>query len=252
MFKKKITFLIITILLTTGYLQLANANENSKPQYETKIIKDLNFQAELKDGKVYTSWNDKTADFISSDVWKYWKVIRSQEKSNPFYPEDGYIKYDTTKIGFNSYIDENSPLGTNYYRVCAIATGIRYCSDVVKIDNIKKSEEQPEEETKKIEIKAKNPVSITESPKNTNSGELSYKLKEKLDLTLIKFKYKLKKLDSDEQRLKIVTTIKSKLLELESKKPEYKNLIDYLTKEMESLEQQYKGTVPDDITKIFD
>jgi hypothetical protein len=66
---------------------------------------------------VQTQWN--TFKNPTSKSFSYYKVVRSQEKANPVYPDDGYIAY-ISDVSTNSYTDKDVKNGKNYYRVCAI------------------------------------------------------------------------------------------------------------------------------------
>jgi len=118
-------FVMIIIWLSTTYATTTSSNGYNTPIFD----ESLKFEAELDWSKVYTNWSvyNKDKQFV------YYKVIRSQDNSNPIYPDNWYIKY-ITDVNKTSYID-TSPLNwTTYYRVCAITSEKnRYCSNVVKI-----------------------------------------------------------------------------------------------------------------------
>lgn len=129
--KKTLTF-IFAFLFS---FSLVNATGESS-SYSTVDAPYLDFQAEIKDNGVNLSW--EVSDF---DNFSGWKVVRSQENENPYYPEDSYIFFDQT-ASTDSYIDVNPPKGINYYRVCAItADKLRYCSNVVDVSIAAESSE---------------------------------------------------------------------------------------------------------------
>jgi len=59
-------------------------------------------------------------------------VVRSTSNPNPVYPDDSYIKADGDPNA-SGFVDVDPPAGTVYYRVCAIASPNRYCSNVVTL-----------------------------------------------------------------------------------------------------------------------
>lgn len=130
--KKTIVFwcIILTSLFTTSYALSTSSNN----WYNSPIIDEsLNFKAEVSWEKVYLSWNI----FTKSEWFKYYKVIKSQDISNPVYPDNWYITA-ISNINETKYIDYKLLNWINYYRVCAIMSDMnRYCSNVVKL-NIEK------------------------------------------------------------------------------------------------------------------
>ncbi len=145
--KKLITIIFTLFLITIGLTALANTGENNG--YDPVTYDDsINFTATLnEDGSVTTTWSK----YAHPENFSFYKVVRSQEVENPVYPDNGYIKY-TSNIDELSYTDKEVPEGTNYYRVCQIASPKRYCSKtVVKIN--KSSNQATEEETKNEEQK---------------------------------------------------------------------------------------------------
>jgi hypothetical protein len=108
----------------------ATGSSSESNWYNEPILDNsLNFKATLDWGNVYTSWSL----YNKNDWFVYYKVVRSQDNTNPVYPDNWYIYY-TTDVNNLSYNDTNPLNGTSYYRVCAITSEKnRYCSNVVKI-----------------------------------------------------------------------------------------------------------------------
>ncbi len=93
-----------------------HTNTSSNTYHPAVHNNNLNFQASYNNGVVNMTWN---AFYPTSSSWKYWKVVKSTNKTNPIYPDDGYIKAIGNQ-GTTSYTDSNPPAGTVYYGVCAI------------------------------------------------------------------------------------------------------------------------------------
>lgn len=129
---KKTIYLLLAIVIGLSS-QTASATSTSYASSfgEPQKVDYLNFTATLQtDGSIQTNW-----DPYSGGDLLYYKLSRSQTNSNPVYPEDGYIFYSSSKA---SYTDDDAPIGTNYYRVCAITSAKdRYCSNVVTIETSK-------------------------------------------------------------------------------------------------------------------
>jgi len=112
---KKIIVLSVFILWFVGlsfWTYTNTSNEWQAPVHN----QGLNFQATYQNGSVQMTWNKFTPQ---SSNWQYYKVVRSTNKQQPYYPDDGYIQV----IGDNnttSYVDSNPPAWTVYYGVCAI------------------------------------------------------------------------------------------------------------------------------------
>lgn len=97
--------------------------------YNAPILRSaFNFTATLQnDGSVATAWVP-----YAPTGFNYYKVVRSTTNPNPVYPDDGYI-LASGDPNLSSYVDNDPPSGTVYYRVCSIASPNRYCSSVVTL-----------------------------------------------------------------------------------------------------------------------
>lgn len=183
--KKNIIFpLVMAIgIFFTGLISYASGADINTSKFETKTLDNSNFHAILNWKNVEIKWDPNAASFILDNDWKYWKIIRSSTNSNPVYPEDGYIKFDTNKTDFDSYVDNEPKLGVNYYRVCAIAWNIRYCSNVAKIEIIKTENTSINKVVKKTDDLKKNENKIKKIENTTNILSESQKkqLNKKLD-----------------------------------------------------------------------
>lgn len=127
-----LTVFAILLSLTTIFAQVVGA-EGTKNTTTTKydpveIHTGFNLQATLnQDGHVEMKWNA-----FAPTGFKWLKVIRSDNNSNPTYPEVSGLHFSEDKT-FNSYVDKAPFAPHGYYRVCAIAPPKRYCSNVVKV-----------------------------------------------------------------------------------------------------------------------
>ncbi len=112
---KKIFILWFSLLIFVGVSFWTYTNTSS--EWQTPVHNQwLNFQASYQNGEVNMTWNKFTPN---SSNWQYYKVVRSTNMQQPYYPDHWYIK----AIGDNnttSYKDSNPPAGTVYYGVCAI------------------------------------------------------------------------------------------------------------------------------------
>jgi hypothetical protein len=127
MFKKSLLiFLSLYIALSAAGFAFAYSGESSgyDPVTFDTAIQFSAFQN--LDGTVSMSWSK----YAHAESFTYYKVIRSQENKNPVYPNDGYIFFDGN-IDTLTYMDSEVPDGTNYYRICQIASPKRYCSSKV-------------------------------------------------------------------------------------------------------------------------
>jgi len=101
-----------------------------------------------EEGNVALTWTK-----ADEEVFKYYKVLRSQDNPDMVYPDDGYIKY-IAEIDTLTYTDSEFKDGTNYYRVCSIFEGeTRGCSNTLTLE-LSATEDSKEETTeKKVEFK---------------------------------------------------------------------------------------------------
>ncbi|MBU1954114.1 S-layer homology domain-containing protein, partial [Patescibacteria group bacterium] len=123
--KKLLSILVLTLLMImTG---IASATGTSSSWDPVTYDDSISFSAVVQsDGSVKTTWNK----YSHAEEFSYYKVVRSQENSNPVYPDDGYIYVGSDVTGL-SYTDYDVPVGKNYYRVCHVASPKRYCSTTV-------------------------------------------------------------------------------------------------------------------------
>lgn len=128
---------LYSLLLSSVCLVSSVAHAGNTTNKNNLVIADhVYVKAVLEDGKVKISWSPYTQE----ESFSYYKVVRSQNNSNPVYPDDGYIFYSSDK-DVVSYTDEKPLKGVSYYRVCQVTASQRICSkDVVKIDNGGQSE----------------------------------------------------------------------------------------------------------------
>ncbi len=215
----------------------ATGTNEDPTQYGDVITESkFNFLANLKDdGKVYMSWipiskfNDKN--------FKFYKIVRSSTNANLRYPEDGYIKYSEDKDWFMSYIDENPPSGTNYYRICAIMQdNSRFCSEVKKV-----------EITKSTWKTFTNQETNTGSTNSNTDKNITPKAKQTLDAWVANY---IKKLN--EKYWQDLATINSKIQSTISKLEELKKSKTYLSKYIDYIiEKLGENTWLQDVSNIL-
>lgn len=227
---------ILTSTLWVGIFSIITVGaQYDKESFQTISSNDLNFQAQVVDGKVEMSWNTFTKS--TEYGFSYYKVVRSFEKNNPYYPEDGYISY-ISDINATSYVDSDAYAKKAYYRVCAIAYDkgkYRFCSNVVSIT---KNDSQ---EIKKIETPKK------DIQKKSSWWEvLSKKIQTQLDNLFSKYKNKIEKnFPTDEEKLKIINVV-IEWLAVSQWSEKQKLYIDYLIKKF----KDYKDTLSEWISEI--
>ena len=91
-----------------------NTNTNESADTGASLTSNISSIAAGGDG-VSLKWNK-----VSSDEFKYYRVVRSDSNSSPSYPADGYVFY-TGNAGEISFNDTTVQSGkTYYYRVCVI------------------------------------------------------------------------------------------------------------------------------------
>lgn len=189
---------LITLLWITLFPILSIGAQYDNNTFHTVNSPDFNFQAKAVEGQVKMSWDAFTQD--KEYGFSYYKVIRSFDKNNPYYPEDGYITY-ISDINTTSYIDYDIYAKKAYYRVCAIAYDkgkYRFCSNVVSI-----TKNDTPLEIKKIQTLKKEP--------NKDSfwwDNLNKKNQIKLDNLFNKYKNKIEKnFSTDEEKEKIINVV---------------------------------------------
>jgi len=209
--------------------------------YSDVISKEeFNFIADFKeDGKVYMSWIPISK--FNDWAFKYYKIVRSSTNSNPRYPEDGYIKYSEDKESFISYVDENPPSGTNYYRLCAIMQdNTRYCSLTKQVNVIKNT-------AKTFTNQTTTNTGNTQSTPTKTKIELSINSKTILDNWVSSY---IKKLN--EKYGENFATINSKVQETISKLEKLKTQKTHLTKYIDYIiDKLSESTWLDDISNIL-
>lgn len=122
---KNFSMFLCAVLFFSFFNISTQANNDYLPPEEI----DLGFDVKInQDGYIEASWNIFEGDL------KFYKLIRSQENNNPYYPEDGYIFYSTDKKA-TTYLDKEALNGKVYYRICAITNQkARLCSAVKTVE----------------------------------------------------------------------------------------------------------------------
>ncbi len=143
---KRYILLVIFIASIIGFWEQAIAEDWK----EYRLTNVLNFSATLgKDNKVYMSWRDFDSIGLRWN-FKYYKIIRSTDVSDPIYPEEWYIG-TISESNITSYVDEYAKKWINFYRICAMTDSRdRYCSNVdsVTLSMVKSTYETIDDETK--------------------------------------------------------------------------------------------------------
>ncbi len=90
---------------------------------------ELQLSAMPIDGAVKLSWSPCT-----SSTFQGYKVVRSETDSNPYYPNNGYLQYITSRDS-TYYKDTNVTAGKSYYyRICSLQSdGPVTCGNVVQV-----------------------------------------------------------------------------------------------------------------------
>ena len=275
MFKKGYVALVLTIILGFTWVsaEYNTIQVQDSSQWYNDVILDnsLDFKAEYKNWDVYTSWKS----FNKDEKFKWYKIVRSVNNSNPVYPNDWYIKY-LWNVDEVKYIDYSPKNWVSYYRVCAIThENNRYCSNVVKVYVDKEGEgNEPfvctmeyapvcgykdwkykvysnmwnlkwNKAYYKHDWKCNN--TVIEKP--VNNYWLSSKVKMRARWMINKL---IKRIDSkwvsNDKKIEIIDSIISKLNNLEEKKPKLSNLLNYLIELLKSKRENYS----DDFSEIED
>lgn len=201
-----------------------------------KALASFRLTADAVDGKIYLRWSaDPANDW--RDGWQYWKVVRSTSNASPTYPEDGYIKYESDRTGFTSYVDENPESVPAWYRVCAITDKVRYCSNVVKVAGQAKAEDPA----------AQQPAAVAQPAQPA----LSWALKAKVDALAVTLKKNLdakfgsldaQKADWLDGKIALVAALKEKA----------PALVEYLLARLTYLRDAYRNSsVPSEIENLL-
>ncbi len=216
---KKI-FSFIVLVFVSFVINVSFASDVWK---DSVLTNDLEFLAELKDdNRVYMSW--KTFDSLGlTGDFEYYVIMRSTVNSNPVYPNDVYIKYDTD-IDADYYVDSYPKEGVNYYRVCAITSQKdRYCSNV---------------------------DSVTVSVEPTTVTSLSDELKQKVDDVLEWFYENIEdRYPMNDKRTEVLDGLISTLDSLRQKNASLRPMIDYMLRQMEKRKAIYQEWFSDFIVQ---
>lgn len=257
--------ILISMLLIFSIIS-ANATYTSTSNwYNTPILDEsLDFEAKLDWWKVYTSWTAYSQD----ESLKYYKVVRSQDTTNPVYPDNWYIYY-SSDINSTSYVDQKPLTGTTYYRVCAITNeNNRYCSNVVTIYKEKTEEVKIWWEKDAYwcytsawyswcEAKSKCIRTWEEKCEQTNNSDMTKKivennLKVKAEKLVNNFVLKVEKAySSTDKRIEVINKVIVKLNALAENKPSQKQIIEYIVIKLKAKVESYKWSDLGDIESIF-
>lgn len=225
---KKILWIVAVWVLLTS---VCFWNWDSSGGYNAPInYEKLSLNAYLDWSKVVVKWTPIEKS-ITDQEFKYYKVVKSKSNPSPVYPDDGYIHY-TSELSASSYEDYKLENGINYYRVCAIFSSDRYCSNVVKLEINKTWEykETPKKEQKK-EYNYEKPKTQT---------NLNEQTKNKLNNIISNFANKLKtKLDTDVQRVQVIDNVLAKLRAYKWLSVNQKMMQTYLISKLENLRSSY-------------
>lgn len=206
---------------------------------EPKYYEKLNLNAYLDWSKVIVKWTPIEKS-ITDQEFKYYKVVKSSSNPNPVYPEDGYIHY-TADINSKSYEDYKIENWYSYYRVCAIFSEDRYCSNVVKviINNSVEKVEYPKKETYKETPKTQEKKEYNKE-KPSIKNNLNEQTKIKLNNIISNFDNKLKtKLDTDVKRVQVIDNVLEKLRNYKWLSVTQKLMQTYLISKLEYLRSNY-------------
>ena len=237
--KTVVWFALVSLVLGSTVTVSAQNDGDGGDKRPLKSIATLRLSATAQEGKIYLRWNaDPANDW--RDGWQYWKVVRSVKNSSPAYPEDGYIKYESDRTGFSSYIDENPESSTAYYRVCAITDRARYCSNVVKVAG---------QQTKLVEEpqKYEEPTTTSEPIKPA----LAWGLKAKVDALAISLKKNLDAKFGDDHAKK-AEWLDAKIAQVAVLKDKAPALVEYLLTRLEYLRDAYRNSaLPSEIESLL-
>lgn len=106
---------------------IGDLSTSVKPSYQ-KIDSELQLQAVSTGNGVQLSWSACTASGFQG-----YKVVRSRDNSDPYYPASGYLIYKTDRSD-TSFLDTSAESGIYYYRICSLESdGPVTCGNVVKV-----------------------------------------------------------------------------------------------------------------------
>lgn len=236
--KKVISFLVFSTIIISWTSIIFAWGDKYDSWYKAPILdKNLDFKAVRDWSNIKMSWNK----YNQKEELKYYKLVRWENNPNPIYPDDWYIKYDSS-IDFTSfeYKDEKGA----YYRICAITqNNNRYCSNIVKVGKYENKNDSKVEE--KQDYKDKKNVEKIDKNKN----QLNIKVKLKLELLVNTYIKKLDKLinESSKKSQKIDLLI-NKFEELKKQNSKLEKHINYIIDLLEEKQEDYL----DDLSKIED
>ncbi|QFR39518.1 hypothetical protein A9Q91_04815 [Candidatus Gracilibacteria bacterium 28_42_T64] len=230
-------FVLVFILASFSTVSAQGSNAYTNNNFKDVIFdSSLKFEASNDNGKIHMSWEE----FSNPDEnFTYYKIVRSEKNSDPIYPNDGYIKYESD-ISKTEYSKMTYKQIDVYYRVCAITSDKdRYCSNVI---SLKEGFEGSKEDYKK-DYK-KNYTSV-------KTYGVSYSLKKKANKALDGFIKKVEaKYSSSDDRIASFDKIIARLETLAETKPRVKDLVKYMISYLNSKKEKYNNDF-DDIEDIF-
>jgi hypothetical protein len=261
---KKIFSIVLLAFMLLNFVSVSAQSTSTSSWYNTPILDEsLEFKAELENGIVYTKW---TA-YNKSDKFKYYKVIRSNKYEDPVYPDNGYVKAISNVVE-TEYKDTNPLYWLAYYRVCAITyENNRFCSNVVKINNISTSSTDSNNITvctmeyapvcwytngnyktysNKCMLLADKSYykysGVCKATTQISSSNLSSYLQNKSRNLINTFVGKLEKWNySNDKKIELIDTVTWKLVDLKEEKSSLTNLIDFLVKLLKEKRLKYEN-----------
>ncbi len=119
----------VTLESDAAETDTTDKTDSNDPYTDDENIQ-ITLTGDLNDmGKAELNWTQ----YDGQDL-KWYKIVHSQTKTEPYYPVDGYVGVysDVTKT---SYTHADVPEGMNYYRVCVITDdNLRGCSNTVTLN----------------------------------------------------------------------------------------------------------------------
>ena len=266
---------LLTISLFLGFMfssvHAEYENDYSEPKFGEVEKYDFDFSVEQDGRKVEVEW-----EAYGEDNFKWYKLLRSSNNSEPVYPDDHVFRVITDQDVDETY--DYLPRGVSYYRLCVVTQeNDRLCSRVVKIYNDESNDEYSyksnntdldknkynrthlgsdaagaynDKSYTKTNISDKKPQKYN---KNTDRKvSVSSKIRTRLNNFIETFSERLEKSDlSDEQKAKKIETILNRLEELKEKKPNLSSVIDYLISSLKELHGEYSNEL-DSIEALFE
>lgn len=251
MIMKRIISLVMCFLVLWTSVSYATWTSTTSSKWNTPILSNsLQFTAALDNWKVYMNWTSFYQAVDVNEDFKYYKIVRSQSVSDPVYPDQWYIRYESD-ISTTSYTDKWPRKWINYYRVCAMTYAKnRYCSNVVKVNYVTEttsSNNNNDYSTSKTEDSTKTSTTTTVK-KTTISASLQIRANNTLSSFYKKLEYKY---EDSEKRISVMNSIIKKLNALKSKKSSLAPLIEYMIEGMEERKEKYQNEF-DELESIFE